>query len=137
MKIMLNRCGISLVEVIIGAIIAALIALSGSLLPIAFKKASESAEKRFLAIDLSASQIEEIKYIASKDFSDSKLEDSNISGPTPYVATINLPVGFSVNYTVEDADDWETGGDIDYKIIEAACTYDKNRQIKLKTYIVR
>jgi len=127
--------GIGLVEIIIASVVSALIAVTGATLPSVLKGGMISAEKRFQAIDLAASQIEELIEIAREDFeADPELTAGTDKSQTLLEAS-DMPVGYALTYDVADKDDWYTDGNIDYKEITTTCTYSPGKQISFKTYI--
>ena len=134
MNIIKGSKGLGLIEVIIASVVSALIAVTGATLPSVLKGGMISAEERFHAIDLASSQIEELREIARVDF----YSDPELIAGTDKPLTLDvtdIPVDYTITYDVIDRDDWDAGGDIDYKEITATCTYSPGKQISFKTYI--
>ena len=144
MKIPGSKQGFSFVEILVAAVVAALIALVGSTLPATFKKAMMKAEERFQAIDLATSQIEDLKQIAEDGWTDPKIDPiigasytlTYIDPSDSLEKPLPLPSGFSLTYNVSN-EGWTEDGlpaDIDYKELTVTCTYSTD-SIQIKTYL--
>jgi hypothetical protein len=137
-----NNRGFTISEVIMTAIMAAIFAAGGTAFNVAVRANTEKAIDIYQATDLASCQIEDLKQIAKDNFGDAALSNGTHAA-TSRVAAI-IPTAFSVSYIVADGTDWpeddaggaDTGG-AEYKKITVTCTNPANRQVQLKTYIIK
>jgi Flp pilus assembly pilin Flp len=141
-----NRSGITLVETLIVGIAIAFIAVSLMAFFTAVNRHLNTAWDKYKATDFVISQLEELKQIAENDFGDPALNDA--PGLNPHGATIAVPAGFALTYSVIDCYDWPEDGTkpatppdpadttVDYKKITAVCIYQTDKQVSFTTYII-
>jgi prepilin-type N-terminal cleavage/methylation domain-containing protein len=142
MKISLNnKPAFTIVELLVAAMIITIIAAIGPGFDLAMRVLNRRVEERFAAINLASAQIESLRYTARQTdgFNDSILEgaDDLNEASDAHGATIIVPTGFGVSYTVTDRrwDNADTGA-TEYKEIAVTSTYGTdNLAITLTTYI--
>ncbi len=137
-----NRSGLGLIETIIAFLVSITVFTYGAQFLVYIQGTTQHLQDRFTAINLAASQIEDLREIVKDGYSNPSLVDDGTVKTTSLTA---IPAGFDVTYTVEDRTDWQEDDDAsgndtrgpEYKIITVTATYKTNRQIVLKTLIIR
>jgi len=142
MKILDNKKGISLVEVMVAALIVAIITVAGFNVFSSVRSFQREREIRLTAVNLAVSQMEDLKETAKNNDIDHSDLVPPPPGTTKSCTLTTFPDGFSkddVSYTVDERDfpdDPDPDG-YNYKTITVTVTYKKGtRQVQLKGFIV-
>ena len=130
---MKNHKAFSIIELLVASLIIVIVAMVGASFDTAMRTQAKNVQIRVQAFSSAIAQIEDLKYIAKSNFSDSLLD-----AVTDHASTLGEA---GVTYTITDGTDWGEDGDtsatdIDYKIIDVTSTYGiPAKIIQLKTYI--
>jgi len=132
LKLLKDFKGMNLFEVIIVLLIALIMIKAGMVFNEPANKLIDKSLKRFNALKLAESQINDLRYRANTEFSAAGgVLDQSIIDHTATLTDI-LP-GYTLIYNVyaKDLADDGVNGDVDYKTIIVKCTYPGNNVLKV------
>ena len=130
-------------EVLVGALIVTILVAAGAAAPGSIASSISQAQDRWQAIDLGASQIEDLKELSRTGFSATTGALAAGVGKSS-TANITVPTGFTITYTIVDKFDWPEDGvfpvdtTVDYKDATVTCAYGSaGKTVLLRTYLIK